>query len=202
MNTPARPIALHVGLQYICRVHGLTPHTSTGRCPYELIKEGPTASLFPHLTKSTQRTSELTAVRQSTSGSGKRIVFTEGETVVVYNFKTKESSLGIVKQVLGANTYSVECGKGPQHISGDALSKSTLIFEEEEGQSRLTAKDKQLVQEDLLQEESDIKIESDSDTSDDENYGIDVAPVVAPRRRRVRQLGLGPLMPTRLRQRH
>ena len=113
--------------------------------------------------------------------------------------------MGIVKQVLGSNTYSVDCGSGPQHVSGDALSKSTLIFEEEGGQSRLTAQDSsQLVQDDLLlQEDSDVRIESDSsDSSDDEFcHDVGVVPAVVPRRRRVRQLGLGPVMPTRLRQR-
>ena len=208
MNVSARPIALHVGLQYVCKVHGLTPHTSTGRCPFELIREGPTASLFPHLTKSTQRAAELTAVRQSVSGSGKRVVFTEGETVVVYDFKNKLSSLGVIKQVLGSNTYSVDCGRGPQHISGDALSKSALDFEEEEGQSRLTAQgSSQLGQEDnhdniLVQEDSDVLIESDTSDEEDFVHDFSVGPAVAPRRRRVRQLDLGPVRPTRLRPRN
>ena len=144
-----------------------------------------------------------TAVRQSTRKPGKKVVFTEGETVLVYNFKTNRTTLGTIKRVMGNNTYSVDCGMGPQHVSGDALSKSTLLFEEEEGQSRLTAQDSPPVQDDLLdQKESDVVIESDSDTSDDEVYGIGVAPAVAPRRRRIRQLDLGPVMPTRLRQRH
>ena len=47
MDCSAAPVQLHVGLKYICRVHGLTPHRSTGRCPYELIKDGPPISLFP-----------------------------------------------------------------------------------------------------------------------------------------------------------
>ena len=47
MDCSSNPIQLHVGLKYICRVHGLTPHRSTGRCPYELVKDGPVVSLFP-----------------------------------------------------------------------------------------------------------------------------------------------------------
>ena len=121
---------------------------------------------------------------------------------MVYDFKKKLSALGIIKQVLGANTYSVDCGKGPQHVSGDALSKSSLDAEEV-GEPRLTAQqeDSNLVQEDLIQEESDVVMESDS--SDDEDYCHDLVPAVAPRRRRhVRQLGLGPVQPTRLRPRN
>ena len=200
MDTSARPIALHVGLQYICRVHGLTPHSSTGRCPFELVREGPTASLFPQLTKSTQKAAELTAVRQSINRSGKRVTFTEGECVSVYDFKSKLSALGVIKQVLGTNTYSVDCGKGfLQHVSGDALSKTSLDAQEV-GRPELTAQ-----QEDLGQGESDVVIESDSDSSDDEeDYGHNIVPALLPRRRRGRLVanqGLGPLQPTRLRPR-
>ena len=69
MNCSAAPIQLDVGLKFICRVHGLTPHRSTGRCPYELHREGPGASLFPLLTSSSKhgcsRRSEQTAVSHS-----------------------------------------------------------------------------------------------------------------------------------------
>ena len=203
MNVSARPIELHVGLQFVCRVHGLTSHTSTGRCPFELIKEGPVPSLFPQLTKSNQKSSELTAVKQSISRPGKRVVYSEGERVVVYDFKTKLSSLGIVKQVLGSNTYSVDCGQGRlRHVSGDALSKSRLDSDDFIGEPKLTAQDSdsQLVQ-DLAQDSDDTG--ADSDSSDDHDYAQDLVPAAVPRRRRrVRQQDLGPICPTRLRQRH
>ncbi|CAL4151544.1 unnamed protein product [Meganyctiphanes norvegica] len=38
MNISAQPVELYVALAYIGRVHGLTPHSSTDRCPFELIK--------------------------------------------------------------------------------------------------------------------------------------------------------------------
>ena len=47
MDVAATPIKLYVGLKYIGRIHGLTPHASTGRCPYELISQGPLPSMFP-----------------------------------------------------------------------------------------------------------------------------------------------------------
>ena len=209
MNTPAKPVPLHAHLQFICRVHGLTPHSSTGRSPYELIKEGPTASLFPLLTKSTQKAAELTAVRQ-TKGSGNRKTFIEGEYVTVYDFKTKLTKMGLVKRVLGANTYKVDCGGGYlQHISGDAMSKTNLIARElgrpelttqlQLGRPELTAQQENLGD----QEESEV-IEQDSDSSDDEeDYGHSaVVPAQLPRRRRGRMaVGLGPVQPTRLRPR-
>ena len=208
MNASAGPTALHVALQYICRVHGLTPHASTGRCPFELIKEGPVASLFPHLTRSLQRKSELTAVQQTARRSGRRVVFAQGDTVNVFDFKTKRTSLGIVKSVLSNNTYSVDCGFGPKHVSGDALSKSTLTYQEG-SQQELTAQDNHdqypLQEDHTGQRESDVVVESDSSDDEDDFYQRRMLPApaaaAAPRRRRVRDLGLGPLMPTRLRQR-
>ena len=204
MDTSARPIALHVGLQYVCRVHGLTPHSSTGRCPFELIREGPTASLFPQLTKSTQKAAELTAVRQSVSGSGKRVAFKEGDRVIVYDFKSKLSALGIIKEVLGSNTYMVDSGNGPRHVSGDALSRSSLDAEDIVGKPGLTAQDSQDSQDSpqaLVQDSDDSG--ADSDSSSDGDYVQDLVPAAVPcRRRRVRQQDLGPICNSRLRQRH
>ena len=104
MNCSAGPIPLHVGLKYICRVQGLTPHNSTGRCPYELIKEGPILSLFPRLTDGSGRRREQTAVKHSVDRLTKKRTFTEGEKVIVYDLKTKLSSTGKISKVLGNNT--------------------------------------------------------------------------------------------------
>ena len=62
MNCSPALVPLYVGLKSICRVHGLTPHSSTGRCPFELIKEGPMPSMFPKLTPSSSQCSESTVV--------------------------------------------------------------------------------------------------------------------------------------------
>ena len=113
MNCSAAPIPLHIGLQYICRVHGLTPHRSTGRCPYELIKEGPVVSLFSKLTDVATRCCEQTAMNHSVVRLAKKATFAEGEEVIVYDFKTKLSSMGKIVEVLGNNTYLADCGKGP-----------------------------------------------------------------------------------------
>ena len=162
--------------------------------------------MFPQLTKSTMKTSELTAVRQSISKPGRKVAFSEGDRVIVFDFKTKLSARGVVKKVLGNNTYTVDCGKGPQHVSGDALSKSSLDPEEIVGKQRLTAEDSQ-VRQDLTQQDpsqdSDLDTGAEADSSsDDENYIQDVVPAAVPRRRRrVRQNDLGPVCPTRIRQR-
>ena len=124
MDCPATPIELHVGLKYICRVHGLTPHRSTGRCPFELVKEGPLPSLFPKLTAGNRQRSEATAVAYSGAKLRKKRTFEEGEKVIVYDNRFKLSSAGKILEVLGNNTYLADVeGKGEQHVSGDVLSK-------------------------------------------------------------------------------
>ena len=105
MDCAATPIQLHVGLKYVCRIHGLTPHRSTGRCPYEMIKEGPLPSLFPMITSGSNTRSESTAVRHSVARQRNRRIFIEGDTVVVYCNRFNTSSAGEVLEVLGNNNY-------------------------------------------------------------------------------------------------
>ena len=105
------------------------------------------------------------------------------------------------------DTYSVDCGKGPQHVSGDALSQSSWRPEDNSigGRQQLTAVHGQ----ELAQVGQDSSQDSDQDTatepdssSDEDDYIQDVVPAAMPRRRRrVRQDYLGPVCPNRLRQR-
>ena len=39
MNISSKPVELYVALAYIGKVHGLTPHEGTDRCPIELVKQ-------------------------------------------------------------------------------------------------------------------------------------------------------------------
>ena len=116
----------------------------------------------------------------------------------MYDFKSKLSSRGKIVKVLGHNTYSVDCGKGLQHVSGSALSKSSWQPRDDSsfGDQMLTAdQDQDLVQEDVV-------TESDSSSDDDDEVYHDVVPAAVPRRRRrVREEHLGPTIPHRLRQR-
>ena len=115
-------------------------------------------------------------------------------------------------KVLGNNTYSVDCGKGPQHVSGNALSKSSWRPGDNSsgGEQKLTATqnqdlapDRQDLDQDLGQDlaQDDTVTEPDS-SSDEDDYIQDIVPAAMPRRRRrVRQEYLGPVCPNRLRQR-
>ena len=123
MNVSAQPMELYVALAYICKVHGLTPHSSTGRCPYELIKKGNLPSLFPNLTTDVTKQSELTVTRQSTAKLRNRRIFDEGDKVVVYDEFRKFSYPAVVSEILGNNNYLVMSDNGPKHVSGDVLSR-------------------------------------------------------------------------------
>ena len=129
-------MSLHIGLKAICRVHGLTPHRSTGRCPFELHREGPGASLFPRLVPSDSQRSEQTVVNQSSGRLRKKTTFAEDEEVIVYDLKSKLSSTGKIIEVLGNNTYLADCGNGPQHISGDVISKVSDVSKRQIGVSQ------------------------------------------------------------------
>ena len=123
MDCSAANIPLYVGLKYITRVHGLTPHGATGRCPYELSKEGLIISLFPRLTDDPGRRREQNVVKHSSDKLTRRRVFTEGEKVVVYDIRSKLSTIGKICEVLGSNTYLVEYNGIIKHVSGDVMSK-------------------------------------------------------------------------------
>ena len=191
MNCSAAPISLHVGLKYICRVHGLTPHRSTGRCPYELHREGPGASLFLLLTSSSKhgcsRSSEQTAVSHSVGRLTRKPTFAEGEEVIVYDLKSKLSSTGRIVEVLGNNTYLADCGNGPQHISGDVLSRVSDVSRRQIGEADIPVRHEAEAddggQDDVLMDQDDV-ISNCSDSSDEQDViQEDVIPNVPVTRR-------------------
>ena len=207
MNCSAAPIQLFVGLKYICRIHGLTPHSSTGRCPYELVKEGPLPSIFPRLTAGSSQSikSETTVIRHSVAKLRNKKTFSENENVTVYDNRTKLSAAGKILEVLGNNTYLADCGKGPQHISGDLISKVSAAADREIGGSNSAQEiedDNVVVGNDF---DDNVSIASESSIGSD----IVATPIVNDnlnnrRRRRTRLDQLGPVDANlqRLRPRH
>ncbi|MEL7079717.1 MAG: hypothetical protein AAGM46_28175, partial [Cyanobacteria bacterium J06582_2] len=108
--------------QISLKVHGLTPHSSTDRCPYELIKLGGIPSLFPSLKSDCTQKSELTVTRHCAGNLKKRRSFDEGNLVTVYDNFRKISYDAVVSEVLGTNNYIVESDNGSKHVSGDCMS--------------------------------------------------------------------------------
>ena len=210
MDCSAAPIQLHIGLKYICRVYGLTPHRSTGRCPYELVEDGPCISLFPGLTAGSARRGEQTTIQHSVSRLAKRTTFSEGDEVIVYDLKSKLSSAGKILEVLGSNTYLADYGKGPQHISGDVITRLSDVAKQQ--RSNDGSSDKHSAENDVggrLSAEADVfqdregDVSVDSDSSEDETVigQEDFIHRVPVRRRRRRPVVLGPVREQRLRTR-
>ena len=118
MNASNEPWRLHMALQLIIKVHGLTPHSATDRCPYELIKSAPLPSLFPRLTADVSKNLELTATKQCAAKLRNRREFNEGDNVVVYDNFRKISYPAVVSEILGTNNYLVNSDNGSKHVSG------------------------------------------------------------------------------------
>ena len=127
MNASAEPWKLYVALQYITKVHGLTPHSSTDRCPFELIKNAPLPSLFPKLTSDVSRKLELTVTRDSAAKLRGRKIFSEGDNVIVYDNHQKLSYPAVVSEILGTNNYLVISDNGTKHVSGDVMSRAAQV---------------------------------------------------------------------------
>ena len=125
MNISSRPVDLYVALAYIGKVHGLTPHASTDRCPFELIKQSNLPSLFPKLRSDMTKQSELTVTKHSADRLRNRKTFEEGEQVVVYDNHKKLSYPAVVSEILGTNNYLVLSDNGPKHVSGDVMSRTS-----------------------------------------------------------------------------
>ena len=199
MDCSAAPVQLYVGLKYICRIHGLTPHSSTGRCPYELVKEGPLPSMFPRLTASSSQRRETTAVRHSGTKLRSKKTFSEDEEVTVYDNRSKLSATGKILEVLGNNTYLADCGKGPQHISGDLISKVSEAANREIGGSNEVQQeigdDNLIVDRNVFQDDDTMSIASESSIGSDfvappnNDYNLNVN---VRRRRRTQLDHLGP----------
>ena len=123
MDVSGSAIPLFIALKYIERIHGLTTHASTGRCPYELISQGPTPSLFPQIVGTQQLRRESNVTQATSRKLRRRKQFLEDDKVLVYNNHTKLSWEGIIQDVLGQNMYLVRQGAELKRISGDLISK-------------------------------------------------------------------------------
>ena len=123
MNVSNKTLDLYISLASICRIHGLTPHSSTDRCPYELIKLGGLPDLFPGLVPDSSQDQEHKLIRHSSNFSQNRRYFAEGEKVVVFDKFKGISYQAIISEILGNNTYLVLCENGTKHVSGDNISR-------------------------------------------------------------------------------
>ena len=163
MNVSSKAIDLYVSLAQICKVHGLTPHSSTDRCPFELIKLGGLPSLFPNLTSGIIEKSELTVTRHCANKLKRRKSFGEGDLVVVYDKFTKTSYDAIVSEVVGTNNYIVQCDNGFKHVSGDNLSTRSASSVTPTPTADATATDENLENNSTIDDDNLSILSDDSD---------------------------------------
>ena len=142
--------------------------------------------MFPKLTAGNRERSECTAVQHSVTKLRNRKTFAEDEEVTVYDNKTRLSTAGKIMEVLGRNTYLVECGKGPQHISGDLISKVPEVVNRDIGDNNATQQE--------LEEDDNRTSEEDDNVSVTSSIGSDIVGVaeenVRTRRRRRTRLDI------------
>ena len=212
MDISAKPLELFCALAYIGKVYGLTPHSSTDRCPYELIKQGPTPSLFPKLTSDTSKKSELTVTRHCTANLRTRKSFNEEENVVVFDNHTKLSYPAIVSEVMGTNNYLVMSDNGPKHVSGDCMSRdvqaqppAVAARAPNADRSDITTNEDPLIDDDdihsvLSDASEDLDLVRGSPGSLRDNMFVEnLNNQNGPGQREVRNLGPQPVLPVRLR---
>ena len=159
MNASAEPWRLHMSLQYINKVHGLTPHSSTDRCPFELIKTAQLPSLFPKLTSDVSKNLELTVTKDCAAKLRNRREFNEGDKVVVYDNHRKLSYPAVVSDILGRNNYLVNSDNGSKHVSGDMMSSIPQVGEK----TAADGIDRNIIEDEVL----DDNVSVISDMSDD-----------------------------------
>ena len=107
--------------------------------------------------------------------------------------------------MLGNNTYLADCGKGPQHISGDVISRISEVAKHPVGQFiEVPDRHRQSAEDDVFMDQEDgVSVVSDS-SEDSEGVLDDFIPrMPVPRRGRRRRNAemLGPVREQRLRTR-
>ena len=121
MNSPGNPLELQVNLNSSLREYRATPHSSTGRTPYELISEAPVPVFFEHLKSTQLKIQEANRSNIPKNKFGQARSFDIGDIVLVYDNLTKLNSKGIIKNFKSNNSYIVTIGDIDKHISSDNI---------------------------------------------------------------------------------
>ena len=135
----------------------------------------------------------------------------------MYDLKSKLSSTGRIIEVLGNNTYLADCGNGPQHISGDVISRISDVSSRQIGEAVVPVRHTAETDdggEDRHSAEIDVFVDQDDDvlsistnsTEEDVTHDViqeDIIPIVPiprnVRRYRRNEEALGPVCRQRLR---
>ena len=134
METSASLPLLQEAVTSILFQYRSTPHTSTGRTPFELMESNKVRTTLSLVLPSMQRRNESRQQQKITnrdsSTSSTLRVFNIGETVLVYNTLTKSNDIGKVTKKVGNNCYDVMINGRVKLISADVMSKTALKCDE------------------------------------------------------------------------
>ena len=111
-----------------------TPHTSTGRSPFQLMESNkvttPLSLILPSMQRKNESRQQQKINRDNVSSTSLR-VFTPNETVLVYDTLRKTNDIGKVIQKIGKNVYEVMLNGRLQRKSADVLSKTAIKYDEQ-----------------------------------------------------------------------
>ena len=127
MGVSGSPLDLSIALAYVGRVHGLTPHASTDKSPFEMMRKGAVPSLFQNLCPQQTTQAELTTTNSCAGRIRDRRSFQEGDEVTVYDNHNKVSYRGKILEIMGRNNFLVESDNGTKHVSGNVMTKISDI---------------------------------------------------------------------------
>ena len=155
-----------------------TPHTSTGRTPFELMESNKVQTTLSFVRPSMQRRNESRHQQKVCNRDGvistTLRTFNVEENVLVFNTLTKTNDIGKVIEIAGNNCYRVVINGKSRLVSADVMSKSAVQNDDSDLES-VSISDSESVNE----MEANMDSLSDRSISDSEdNY---VTNVVCPR---------------------
>ena len=127
MGVTGSPLDLSIALAYVGRVHGLTPHASTDRSPYEMMRKSAVPSLFQNLCPQQTTRAELSTTNSCAGKIKNRRSFQEGDEVNVYDNHNEVSYKAKISEIMGRNNFLVESEQGTKHVSGDVMTKISVF---------------------------------------------------------------------------
>ena len=168
MDAPAQPLQLKAHIADVLRVYRGTVHSATDETPYELMKKAVPPSLFPQL--------QIKHKDIVIPDRKRAKVFKNGDRVLVFDKITKLNNFGIVSDIKSKNSYIVNINGIPKHISGDNMSHTVPIDNDNEFVDGNDKDNVSVAESDTDSEIDNISLFSDDDVDQIIDYRSQLAP--------------------------
>ena len=103
---------LQVDITNILLQYRMTPNTSTGRTPFELMKQNevrtPLSLLHPSIQRGNEMKQQLRVSSRDNGSPTSLRTFLPGDEVLIHNKLSKTNEMGKIVKIAGNNTYTVE----------------------------------------------------------------------------------------------